>query len=70
MFKKFFAVVLFATAIFAAPLTYKSIDPIPNCYPCEVAVAIDPIPNCYPCEVAVVIDPIPNCYPCDVNTAS
>ncbi len=51
MFKKFFAIVLFATAMIAAPLTSKSIDPIPDCYPCDASVSIDPIPDCYPCEV-------------------
>ena len=51
MFKKFFAVALFATAIFAAPLTSKSIDPIPDCFPCDASVAIDPIPDCFPCDV-------------------
>lgn len=36
MIKKFFAVVLFAAAMFAAPLTSNSFPPFPECYPCDV----------------------------------
>ncbi len=61
MFKKFFAVVLFAAALLATPIAAVAIDPIPECFPC-LAAAIDPIPECFPCLAE--IDPIPECFPC------
>lgn len=36
MFKKAFALVLLATALFATPVTISNgIDPIPDCFPCD-----------------------------------
>jgi hypothetical protein len=35
MFKKAFALVLLATALFATPVTMNSTDPIPDCFPCD-----------------------------------
>ena len=35
MFKKAFALVLLATALFATPVTTNMIDPIPGCFPCD-----------------------------------
>lgn len=60
MFKKFFAVVLFASALVAMPVAAASISPIPECFPC--LVEISPIPECFPCIAE--ISPIPECFPC------
>jgi hypothetical protein len=35
MFKKTFALVILATALFASPVTSNRIDPVPDCFPCD-----------------------------------